>query len=130
VAAALDGEASTDLHRFFETVKAITIDHGVMERSTRVLVLPGDFGWDDVGTWGALHRVRKRDAGGNTASGRVHAIDATDNVVHADAGAVVLYGVRDLVVVTRPGLTLVTTRERAADLKTLLERLPPSVRGI
>jgi mannose-1-phosphate guanylyltransferase len=60
----------------------------------------------------------------------VHAIDATDNVVHADAGAVVLYGVRDLVVVTRPGLTLVTTRERAADLKTLLERLPPSVRDV
>jgi mannose-1-phosphate guanylyltransferase len=42
----------------------------------------------------------------------------------------VLYGVRDLVVVTRPGLTLVTTRDRAADLKTLLEQLPPDVREV
>jgi mannose-1-phosphate guanylyltransferase len=50
--------------------------------------------------------------------------------VHADAGAVVLYGVRDLVVVTRPGLTLVTTRDRAADLKTLLDKLPPNVRDV
>ena len=130
VARALDADLSKDIHRFFETVTPISVDHGVMERSARVLVLPGDFGWDDVGTWAALHRVRKRDGGGNTAAGRVHAVDATDNVVHADAGAVVLYGVRDLVVVTRPGLTLVTTRERAADLKTLLDQLPPNVREV
>jgi mannose-1-phosphate guanylyltransferase len=130
VADALQPEVSSDIRRFFESVRPITVDYGVMERSGRVLVLPGDFGWDDVGTWGALHRVRKRDAGGNTAAGRVHAVDATDNVVHADAGAVVLYGVRDLVVVTRPGLTLVTTRDRAADLKTLLEQLPPNVRDV
>jgi mannose-1-phosphate guanylyltransferase len=130
VAGALEPGASKDLRRFFESVTPISVDHGVMERSARVLVLPGDFGWDDVGTWAALHRVRKRDAGGNTAAGRVHAVDAADNVVHADAGAVVLYGVRDLVVVTRPGLTLVTTRERAADLKALLEQLPPNVREV
>jgi len=48
--------------------------------------------------------------------------------VHAEAGDVVLYGVRDLVVVVRDGLTLVTTKERAADLKTLLDQLPPTVR--
>ena len=130
VAAALEGDASKDIGSFFATVKPVTVDHGVMERSARVLVLPGDFGWDDVGTWSALHRVRKRDAGGNTTAGRVHAVDAADNVAYADAGALVLYGVRDLVVVTRPGLTLVTTRERAADLKTLLERLPPNVRDV
>jgi mannose-1-phosphate guanylyltransferase len=130
VADALRTDASNDIRRFFERVRAIAVDYGVMERSARVLVLPGDFGWDDVGTWAALHRVRKRDASGNAAAGRVHAVDATDNVIHADAGAVVLYGVRDLVVVTRPGLTLVTTRERAADLKTLLEQLPPNVREV
>jgi mannose-1-phosphate guanylyltransferase len=58
----------------------------------------------------------------------VHAVQASDNVVHADAGSVVLYGVSDLVVVTRDGLTLVTTKERAAELKQLLDALPPSVR--
>jgi mannose-1-phosphate guanylyltransferase len=130
VARALRGDAATDIHRFFETVQPITIDYGVMERSTRVLVLPGDFGWDDVGTWAALHRVRAHDAAANAVAGRVHAVDATGNVVHADAGTIVLYGVRDLVVVTRPGLTLITTRERAADLKALLERLPADVRDI
>ena len=51
-----------------------------------------------------------------------------DNVVHADGNAVVLYGVRDLVVVSRDGLTLVTTIDRAADLKQLIESLPPRIR--
>jgi mannose-1-phosphate guanylyltransferase len=122
--------AATDINRFFAAVQSITVDYAVLERSGRVLVLPGDFGWDDVGTWGALHRVRTLDAMDNAVAGSVHAVEARDNVVHADSGTVVIYGVHDLVVVTRPGLTLVTTRERAADLKTLLERLPPAVRDV
>ena len=93
-----------------------------------MLVLSGDFGWDDVGTWAALKRVRECDDRGNALSGVVHALDASDNVVHADGNAVVLYGVRDLVVVSRPGLTLVTTTERASDLKQLIDTLPPHIR--
>jgi mannose-1-phosphate guanylyltransferase len=130
IADATRSEAATDLRRFFAAVRPITVDYAVMERSARVLVLPGDFGWDDVGTWGALHRVRALDAASNAVAGAVHAVDASNNVVHADSGTVVLYGVHDLVVVTRAGLTLVTTRDRAADLKTLLERLPPGVREV
>ena len=130
ISSALQTGAATDLKRFFAAVKPIAVDYAVLERSARVLVLPGDFGWDDVGTWAALHRVRSLDETGNAFAGAVHAVDARDNVVHADSGTVVLYGVHDLVVVTRPGLTLVTTRERAADLKTLLERLPPDVREV
>ena len=119
---------SGDIASFFSSVTPISVDEGVLERSQRVLVIPGDFGWDDVGTWAALHRVRKRDDHGNAVFGDVHAVQASDNVVHADAGSVVLYGVSDLVVVTRDGLTLVTTKERAAELKQLLDALPPSVR--
>jgi mannose-1-phosphate guanylyltransferase len=55
-------------------------------------------------------------------------VDASNNVVHAEGTDVVLFGVSELVVVARPGLTLVTTLERAADLKTLVETLPPAVR--
>jgi mannose-1-phosphate guanylyltransferase len=93
-----------------------------------VLVVPGDFGWDDVGTWAALHRVRRHDAQANAAFGRLHALDAHDNVVHTEGAPVVLYGVSDLVVVVRDGVVLVTTRARAADLKTLVDSLPPDLR--
>ena len=118
-----------DLAGFFGAVETpIAVDVGVMERSARVLVLRGDFGWDDVGTWAALRRVRACDERGNALHGLVHALESSDNVVHADGNAVVLYGVRDLVVVSRDGLTLVTTTERASDLKQLIESLPPHIR--
>ena len=114
---------------FFSAVKPVAVDHAVLERSKRVLVVPGDFGWDDVGTWGALRRVRARDDQGNAVSGAVHALDAAQNVVYADQDQqVVLYGVNDLVVVAKDGLTLVTTVDRSADLKKLVESLPRKLR--
>ncbi len=121
--------ARGDLATFFASVTSIAIDVGVLERSSRVLVIPGSFGWDDVGTWAALHRVRPLDAQANALRGRTHTLDASGNVVHADGAAVVLYGVHDLVVVARDGLVLVTTREKAADLKALLDSLPADLRG-
>lgn len=130
VAPALDCAAVGDAERFFASVTSISVDHGVLERSARVLVLPGDFGWDDVGTWAALRRVRSRDAAGNAVAGDAQLVASHDNVVHAEGNTVVLYGVSDLVVVTRAGLTLVTTVERAADLKLLLDALPPAVRDM
>jgi mannose-1-phosphate guanylyltransferase len=117
-----------DIDAFFSTVRPVSVDVGVLERSRRVLVLAGDFEWDDVGTWGALRRVRQRDRNDNAISGDVHAVDARNNVVHAEDATVVLYGVSDLVVVAQGGLVLVTTVERSADLKSLVDALPSVVR--
>jgi mannose-1-phosphate guanylyltransferase len=114
---------------FFDHVQPISVDVGVLERASKVLVIPGRFGWDDVGTWGALARVREKDATGNFSHGAVYARDARDNVVHADGrNAVVIDGVSGVVVVVVDGITLVTTVERSADLKGLLEKLPPALR--
>jgi mannose-1-phosphate guanylyltransferase len=127
IAPALDAHGD-DVGAFFRAVKPISVDVGVLERSSRVMVMAGDFGWDDVGTWGALRRVRVGDASGNALSGNAHAVDARGNVVHAEGSEVVLYGVSDLVVVARDGLVLVTTIDRSSDLKTLVEALPATVR--
>ena len=120
---------SDSLEDFFRAVPTtISVDVGVLERSSRMLVVPGDFAWDDVGTWAALRRVRDCDDNNNALRGTVHAVQSHGNVVHAESGAVVLYGVSDLVVVCRDGLTLVTTIEHAADLKTLIDSLPAQLR--
>ncbi|MEQ1690117.1 MAG: mannose-1-phosphate guanylyltransferase [Gemmatimonas sp.] len=124
---ALDA-AGDDLAAFFSHVTSIAIDVGVLERSQRVLVIPGQFGWDDVGTWAALHRVRALDEAGNAVHGPSFLLQSRDNVVHSEGNTVVLYGVHDLVVVARDGLVMVTTREAAADLKVLLDALPPELR--
>lgn len=114
---------------FFAAVTdTVSVDVGVLERSAKVAVVRGGFGWDDVGTWGALRRVRPRDAFGNAVYGDVHLVQARDNVVHAERGRVVLYGVQDLVVVQRDGVTLVTTVAHADQLKQMLDALPAEVR--
>jgi mannose-1-phosphate guanylyltransferase len=118
-----------DASAFFGAVTSIAIDHGVLERTSRMMVLPGDFGWSDVGTWAALLDVRARDGEGNAAAGRVLMRDAHDNVVHADGTTVVCYGVDGLVVVALNGMTMVTTVERANDLKSLLDELPDRVKS-
>lgn len=119
---------SADRVAFFSAARSISVDIGVLERSTRVALIRGDFGWDDVGTWGSLRRVRQADDAGNAVFGNVIARQAADNVVHAEGVRVVLYGVSDLVVVARDGLVLVTTVDRSSDLKGLIEALPASVR--
>jgi mannose-1-phosphate guanylyltransferase len=126
VAPALHAHAA-DIQAFFSAVTPISVDHGVLERSDRVMVMPGDFEWDDVGTWGSLHRVRSRDSSDNAMTGHSYAVHANGNVVHAEGTRVVLYGVNDLVVVAKDGLVLVTTVDKSSDLKTLIEALPPNV---
>src|SRR5665213_794929 len=125
----VDGQPDS-LERFFGAVRSVSVDVGVLERSDRVYVVPGDFGWDDVGTWASLSRVQTPDAHGNVTSGTVIASDAANNVVHAEGNSVVLFGVSDLVVVTRAGLTLVTTLERSVDLKTLIDSLPSDLQAL
>ena len=123
----IDGTAAD----FFGAVTTpVSIDVGVLERSARVIVLPGEFGWDDVGTWGALQRVRSRDGSGNASHGRVLFREAHDNVVHAEGATAVLYGVEGLVVVVRDGVTLVTTVERSHELKALIDELPAALREL
>lgn len=118
-----------DHDAFAASVRSVSIERGLLERcSGSLVVLPGEFGWDDVGTWAALRRARELDDTGNGASGRTYFLDASGNVVHAEGAAAVLYGVDGLLVVTLPGLTFVTTVERAADLKPLLDSLPPDLR--
>jgi mannose-1-phosphate guanylyltransferase len=124
LAAALRHGRDGDASKFFASViMPVSVDVGILERSDKVMVVPGDFGWDDVGTWAALSRVRSKDEFGNVTTGDAHLLDCSDNVVHADSGQVVMYGVSDLVVVTKDGLTLVTTTDKASDLKRLIESI-------
>jgi mannose-1-phosphate guanylyltransferase len=108
---------------FFEAVPVSVIDRAVMERSERVATVRATFTWDDVGSWEALSRTRPADPAGNVAVGAAHAVQSRDNVVFAEDGEVVLFGVEDLVVVRTRERTLVLPRGRAADLKTLVAEL-------
>lgn len=114
-----------DVAGFFDAVPTLTVDVGVLERSERVGVMPAKFRWDDVGAWDAVARTRPADERGNVSIGDVHLVDASGCVAWADDGAIVVFGADDLVVVRTAGVTFVAPRDRTAELKTLLEALPP-----
>ena len=118
-----------DVDGFFRHAPAVSVDEAVLERSRRCATLRASFHWDDVGSWEALARTRQPDGSGNTGVGNVSFVESGDNIVYGEAGPVVLFGVRDLVVVVAGGVTMVTTREHARELKRLLEHLPPPPRA-
>ncbi len=123
-----DALRSGNLPAFVGSIRSVGIERGLLERGPRLLVIPGDFEWDDVGTWASLRRARSLDDDGNGVVGTAHFVDADSNIVHGESGVVVLYGVSKMLVVTLPGLTFVTPLDRAADLKPLLDALPGSMR--
>jgi mannose-1-phosphate guanylyltransferase len=108
---------------FFDAVPPCVVDRTVLERSRRVGCVRATFEWDDVGSWEALTRTRDADASGNVVVGSGRVVDGSENVVVADQGRVVLFGVNDLVVVRTEAETLVMPRHRAGDLKALLDAL-------
>jgi mannose-1-phosphate guanylyltransferase len=108
---------------FFAAVEPVSIDVAVMERSPAVEVALAGFAWDDVGSWNALARTRPTDSHGNVLVGSAKVVEATGNVVWAEEGEVVLFDVDDLVVVRSGGVTMVTRRSSAPELKKLLTRL-------
>lgn len=118
-----------DERGFFEGTVSISVDEAVFERSQRIGAVCAEFRWDDVGSWASITRSLPADSDGNWRVGEAYAIEAEDSVIWAEDGPVVLYGVGDLVVARSGGITLVTTRERAQELKVLLARLPAALRG-
>ena len=110
---------------------SISIDHGIMEKATGLRVVPGAFGWNDVGSWAALPALRAPDARGNVViGGGATLIDGDGSIVMADEGApyVGVLGVRDLVVVVTKDAVLVIPKDRAQDVRRIVEAAKQSGR--
>lgn len=130
IAPALATLESGDVAGFFAAVTPISVDVGLLERSSAVAVVRGSFAWDDVGTWDALARVRQRDSRGNVVVGPVHLQDSHDCICWSDGEPVVVAGAQEMVIVHANGRTLVMHRSRAPDLKKILDQLPAPVREL
>jgi mannose-1-phosphate guanylyltransferase len=106
----------------YASARSVSIDHGIMEKAAKVRVIPGDFGWNDVGSWTTAWELAQRDAAGN--AGAAVLVDARNNYVHSPEGKVVaLLGVEDLVVVDTPDALLVMPRARAQDVRAIVDAL-------
>jgi len=112
----------------YESIPGESIDYGVMERAASVKVIPADFGWSDVGSWSALPEVIDADANGNVAiaTAGLISIDSSDSLVYGSGKMAALIGVDNLIVVDTPDALLVCRKDRAQDVKKVVESLQQS----
>jgi mannose-1-phosphate guanylyltransferase/mannose-6-phosphate isomerase len=106
-----------------------SIDYAVMEKTDASMMVPLDAGWCDVGSWSALHDVRDKDADGNTIDGDVLIHDCTDSIIQAESRLVAAVGLDNVVIIDTKDALLVAGKDRAQDVKILVDRLKEQGRG-
>ena len=106
----------------YAALPKISFDFAVMEKLKNVEVVPGDFGWDDVGSYGAFDKYFLHDARGNVREGPCTVVEADGNICVARSARISLLGVKNLVVVTTPDAVLVADKGRVAEMKKLFVR--------
>lgn len=116
------------LEAVYPTLKSISIDYAVMERTEHIAVLPGSFGWSDLGSWRTLWDFRSEGATTFT-QGDVIELDGSGNVLFAHDGLVATVGVSDLIVVHTRDATLVAPKEKAQRVKEIVESLKQTQRN-
>jgi mannose-1-phosphate guanylyltransferase len=122
--AASEGGEGGLLPDVYPTLPAVSFDHGIMEKVDEVAVLPGEFGWSDLGSWTTAWELADKDADGNAAVGETLLLDATGTYVHAPPGKVVaMVGVQDLVVVDTEDALLILPRDRAQEVRRVVDAL-------
>lgn len=107
----------------FKAVPDLSVDYAVMERSSRVAVVPGDFGWSDIGSWNAVRDLVPVDAQGNRMIGEVMMVDTTNTFVQSQDRLVTTLGVNNLMVVDTPDALLIATPEKSQDVKKIVAEL-------
>ena len=110
-----------DVAARYPALTSISIDHGVMEKAANIVCAPADIGWDDIGSWAAVPVAP--DAAGNRVVGDALVLDGTGNIVTSDGGLVALVGVSDLVVVRAGDAVLVIPKDRAQDVRAIVDAL-------
>ena len=112
--------------REYEKMPNISIDYAVLEKAGsegKVITLEADFGWSDVGSWAAVHRMLPHDKNGNAGNGKWLTLGAKNSLVHAEDRLVVLLGVENTVVVDTPDALLVGDIRRSQEVRELVDEL-------
>lgn len=113
-----DDDPGERIKRAYQSIKPISIDYGVMERTHNAYVIPGDFGWSDVGSWDEVYRITEKDDNRNVTTGSVVALDSHGSyIANETALPVAVIGMQDVVVVQTDAGTLVCPRDRVQEVK-------------
>lgn len=107
----------------YPSVRSISVDYGIMEKSNDIFVVSGEFGWNDVGSWDMMGVLHESDEDGNVVTGESEIIDCKDCVVYSSDKLVACMGLRDMVVVQTADAVMVCPKDKVQDVKRIVESL-------
>ncbi len=119
------GTAAQDsvLKNIFPQLPSESIDYGVMEKASDIYILPGNFGWDDVGSWLAIERIKGSNDSHNTITGNAITLDTTNCTIEASNKLIAAVGLENIIIVDTEDATLICSKEKTNKIKEILELL-------
>lgn len=111
------------IEELYTKIPSISIDYGIMERSDNVVVIEGDFGWSDVGSWDTLGAIYETDEFGNIITGEQINLETYNCISYSDKRLIATMGIRDTIIVETEDVVLVCAKDKAQDVKKIVERL-------
>lgn len=116
-----DFEGSLEV--FFNSIPSISVDYGIMEKSDRVFMIEGDFGWNDVGSWETVYELSPKDNNNNAATGDVHLKDTKGSYIYSPGKFASIIGLENVVVIDTPDALLVCARDNVQDVRDAVDYL-------
>lgn len=124
VALCLDSDKAADvLATVYSRLESVSIDYGVLEKSARLIVIPADIGWSDLGDWHAIHRLSPQDARGNVLSPQVFDLDSENSFICGSGRTIATIGLKNTVVIDTEDALLVCPHDRVQEVRTVVQQL-------
>ena len=117
------GKYEEVLKKEFPNLPSESIDYGIMEKAKNIYVIPGNFGWDDVGSWLSLERINKTNQDGNVITGNVISIKTKNTVVQGSDKLIATIGLEDIVIVDTDDVTLICHKNNTQEVKEVINNL-------
>jgi mannose-1-phosphate guanylyltransferase len=113
-------EAIADVYPYLQS---ISIDYGILERSDDVIVIPGDFGWNDVGSWDALGGIFPSDDDGNIVKAQHIGVGTKNSIIYGNGRLIATIGIDNLIIAETSDAILVCPKDKAQDVKSIVDML-------
>jgi mannose-1-phosphate guanylyltransferase len=119
------GEAGTDkaVLEAYEGLDSISVDYGIMERADDALIIPGDFGWNDVGSWDALGALFPADGQGNITKADHIGLETNECIIYSADKFIATIGIHNTIIVESGDAILVCAKDKAQDVKKIADML-------
>ena len=112
-----------ELEAVFSKIPSESIDYGIMEKATNIYVVPGNFGWDDVGSWLSLERINKTNQDGNVISGNTITIKTKNSIIQAQDKLIATVGLENIIIIDTKDALLICNKDNTQEVKEIINNL-------